>query len=295
MYNNIKVSAKTLVLISTIALSLTACNQAEVTKAERERDSLQTVVNERDSSLSEVLTSFNDVERNLDSVAVKQHIISMSADKQGELNPTSKERINAQIEGINELMDQNRKKIAELNRKLKSSGNKNAQLLKTIAMLNAQLTQKDEELSDLNAKLALSNVQVNQLQIAVEELTQQNTEQASTIDETTTALHTAYYVIGKTKELVAEKLIDRNGGLLGMGKTSKLSAGLDNSKFTRIDYTTMSSIVVNGKNPKIITTHPAGSYTLDRDSKDKNMVRNIVITDAEKFWSASKYLVVVKD
>ncbi len=286
---------KNTMLIAAIAFSLSACNRAEVDKAEREKDSLQSVLNERDSSLNEALSSFNDVERNLDSVAVKQHIISVNADKPGELKSTAKERINSEIAAINDLMDKNRKKIAELNHKLKDSGTKNAQLLKTIATLNDQLTQKDEELSELNAKLQLSNVQVNQLQISVDELLQKNNDQASTIAETTTALHTAYYVIGKSKDLVTAKLIDKNGGLLGIGKTSKLSSSFDNSKFTRIDYTVMGTIPINGKNPKIVTTHPEGSFTLNRDDKDKNMVKNLVITDAEKFWSASKYLVVVKD
>jgi hypothetical protein len=46
---------------------------------------------------------------------------------------------------------------------------------------------------------------------------------------------------------------------------------------------------------KIITSHPSDSYTLDKDASDKDKVTNIVITNSEKFWSTSKYLVVVKD
>lgn len=286
---------KNLILISVVAFSLSACNQAEVDNSNRQKDSLVAVVNQRDSSLNEVLNAFNDVERNLDSVASKQHIISAHSDQPGELKATSKERINAEIAGINELMDQNRAKIAELSRKLKSSGNKNAVLEKTIATLNEQLTQKDQELVVLNAKLLASNAQVAQLQTSVQDLTSQNTEQSRNIAEKTVALHTAYFIVGKSKDLENAKLIDRKGGLLGIGKTAKLNSNVDNSKFTRIDYTQMSNIPINSKNIKIITSHATDSYNLDKDAKDKDMVKTLVITNPEKFWSSSKYLVVIKD
>ena len=87
------------------------------------------------------------------------------------------------------------------------------------------------------------------------------------------------------------KLIDKSGGLLGIGRTPKLSENFDKEKFTRIDYTQVLIIPVNSDGIKIITVHPSDSYTLD---KEKNMVKNIVITNADKFWSASKYLVVIK-
>lgn len=287
---------KNYILIAATALLLSACNQAEIDKAKKQNDSLAAVVEQRDSSLSEILTSFNDVESNLDSVAAKQHFIYINIDKKGEIMHSSKDRINMEIATINNLMDENRKTIAELNKKMKNSGYKNAKLMKTIVGLNNQLLQKEQELTDLNAKLMSSNAQVDQLKTVVEDLIVKNNESTATIDETTTALHTAYYIIGKTKDLEKDKLIDRKGGLLGMGKTSKLNnENIDNSKFTRIDYTQMSTLAINSKNVKIITTHPSDSYYLAMDAMDKKMVNNLVITNAEKFWSVSKYLVVAKN
>ncbi len=274
-------------LIGTILIFVTACsNQSEVDKANHERDSLAAIVNQRDASLYDFVASFDEVERNLDSIAVKQNIVSKSTENATEFKASSKDHINAQIAAINDLMDQNRKKLASLNAKLKSVNGKNAQLQKMIQTLNEQLTQKDKELAELNEKLAGLNAQVTLLQTSVETLNQN-------VSEKTTALHTAYYVVGKQKDLEEAKIIDRTGGLLGIGKTAKLSANVDNSKFTRVDYTQMGSIPVDSKKMKMVTTHPAGSYTIDKDGKD--VVKSILITDPEKFWSASKYLVVVKD
>ena len=134
-----------------------------------------------------------------------------------------------------------------------------------------------------------------QLQTNAIILTEENNAKSQTIAEKTAALHSAFYIVGKSKDLQDAKIIDRKGGLLGIGKTSKLNDNFDNSKFTQIDYTQMSSIPVNGGDVKIITSHPNDSYTLDNDLKAKYLVKNILITNPEKFWSVSKYLVVVKD
>ena len=88
------------------------------------------------------------------------------------------------------------------------------------------------------------------------------------------------------------KVIDKSGGLLGIGKTSKLASNIDNEKFTKIDYAQTSTIPIDSKTAKLITAHPSDSYKLN---KEKDKVVSISITNPEKFWSASKYLVVVKD
>lgn len=285
---------KNYLLVAGVALLMTACNQKEVDRANHTNDSLLSIVNERDASITEFIASFNEVETNLDSVAVRQHIIAVSTEQKGELKPNQKARINSEIAAINTLMEQNRKKLAELNRKLKNSTRKNVELEKAIATMTSQLAQKDIELTALNEKLNSLNAQVAQLQTSVTTLTAEGEAKSQTIADETKALHTAYFVIGKSDELQDAKIIDRKGGLLGIGKTSKLTADFDNSKFTRIDYTQMGTIPVNSE-MKMITSHPSDSYTLDKDAKDKDKVRSIVITNPEKFWSTSKYLVVVKD
>jgi DNA repair exonuclease SbcCD ATPase subunit len=285
---------KNYIIIAAAAFLMSACNQNELTDSKQKNDSLMSVVNERDAAINEFIASFNEVESNLDSVAVRQHIISANTEQKGELKQNQKEHINAEIAAINDLMEQNRKKLADLDRKLKGSTHKNKELEKMIATINNQLEQKNVELTALNEKLNSLNAEVAQLQTSVTTLTEESHAKSLTIAEDTKALHTAYYVVGKSGELQDAKIIDRKGGLLGIGKTSKLTADFDNTKFTRIDYTQIGSIAVNSE-MKMITSHPSDSYTLDKDARDKNKVKNIVISNPEKFWSTSKYLVVVKD
>ncbi len=285
---------KNYLFIAAAACLMSACNQAEVEKGKHDNDSLLAVVNERDASINEFISSFNDVERNLDTVASRQHLITVTTEKKGEFKQNQKDRINTEISAINELMDTNRKKLSDLNRKLKNSSHKNVELEKMIATITAQLAQKDVELTALNEKLNNLNVQVAQLQTSVTTLTEEGNAKSETIANDTKELHTAYFIVAKSDELQDDKIIDRKGGLLGIGRTSKLSADFDNNKFTRIDYTLTSSIAVDAE-MKMITSHPSDSYKLDMDTKDKDKVKAIVISNPEKFWSASKYLVVVKE
>ena len=285
---------KNYLIISAVAMVFTCCKQKELDQANQSNDSLLVVANQQNAEINEFLSSFNDLEANIDSVAKRQHVITLTTSQNGDLAPTQEERINAEILAINSMMDENRKKLAELNRKLKNSSSANATLQKTIATLNSQLAQKDIELNDLNIKLAALNVQVAQLQVAVTDLSNTNATQNQTINNDTKAMHTAFYVVGKSKDLASAKVIDRDGGLLGIGKTSKLNADIDNSKYTQIDYTVTTTIAINGKDVSLITTHPSDTYTLEKDAKDKNMVTNLIISNPEKFWSASKYLVIVK-
>lgn len=283
MKNYIFIAASALIM-------MTACKDPKQdASVVRERDSLMAVIDERETSVNDFIASFNDVERNLDSVSRRQNIILTNSNR-SDLKADQKARINEEIKAINELMDANNKKLKELNRRLSRSDKKNAQLQKTVETLTNQLNQKYIELAELNDRLNALNAQVAQLQTEVDTLNMQNTANMQTIADRTTELHTAYYIVGRSKDLEKSQLIDKKGGLLGIGKTAKLSDNLDNSMFTKIDYTQTTMIPVNSKSMKMVTSHPGDSYTVDKTDKTVN---SITITNPEKFWSASKYLVIV--
>src|SRR5690349_11693577 len=95
-----------LILTASVFLMFTSCKQEELDRSNQQKDSLisvlkerEAVLTEREGSLNEFISSFNEIERNLDSVASKQKILNLQADKtQGELKGNQKERINNQIQ-----------------------------------------------------------------------------------------------------------------------------------------------------------------------------------------------------
>jgi hypothetical protein len=285
------------VAVMMVLVSMTGCDnkkeEDELANQYKSRyDSLHSIVSLRDEALDDFMASFAEIEKNLDSVTARQHIINSTTGggKKGEMQSEAKSRINAQITAINDLMEQNKSEILKLNKKVKKYAAQVAKFQKVIDMLNQEIAHKNEELAALNEKLSAMHSEIAQLNINRDSLTSTNAAQSKQISEQVAAMHTAYYVVGKSKELVEKKVIDKSGGVLGLGKTAKLSSGFDKDKFTRIDYTQVTTIPLTGKKAQVVTVHPNDSYTLD---KDKDHYTALKITDPEKFWSASKYLVVV--
>jgi seryl-tRNA synthetase len=221
-------------------------------------------------------------------------VIVLNNDRRGEMSQSTRERINLQISSINNLMARNNKLIAQLTKDSKNANVKNASLLKAIVVLNNRLLEKDMDLKRLDEQLQSTNDKVIVLETIGEDLRTQNNQNAASIVELTGSLHTAYYIVGSAKELENLNIIDKKGGILGMGKTKQLKEDFEKTNFTCIDYTDIVIIPVNGNNAKLISNHPAESYYMELDVNMKDYTSNLIILDAEKFWSVSKYLVVTK-
>ena len=262
---------------------------AKENRAAEQRDSLLGVIEHGESSITEFISYFNEVERNLDSVTAKQHIILSGSGKSD--MKLKKERIKDEIKAINRLMELNGKKIKELNHKFSLVEHKNAELEKTIQTLNNQLALKYLELVLLNETLKDLSDEVAEYKITVDTLMLRNAILTETIQAKSSEMRTAYYIVATSKDLQQWNLVDKMGGLLGIGQTAKVSNNLDMNMFTKIDCLETTTIPINSKGIKVISTHPTGSFSLDKTGK---MVNSLVISDPEKFWSVSKYLVISK-
>lgn len=285
-----------LVPIMATVILLSSCNQEAEMQQKRlsyKLDSLSVVASAKDSTINDLLFSFNDIKQNLDSVALMQNIISTEVETPGgKFVSNTKNRIKSQISSINNLLNQNKEKIAELNRKLKNNSLKINEFQKMIASLNEEISTKNTELQTLNEKLNSANLQMAQLQTSIDTLSSTSASQSKFIADQTTSIHTAYYLVGKSKEMEKMKIIHKTGGVLGMGKTPKLNADADKSNFTQIDYTKVVNIPINSKKAKVITTHPSDSYMLEQENGEYT---NLRIIQPDKFWSTSKYLAVLND
>jgi len=181
-----------------------------------------------------------------------------------------------------------------LNNKLRGSKTKNVLLEKTVKTLTIQLSQKEYELCELNIKMNTLNAKVTALVTTLDSLSQHNYIQSIIIDYQTADLNTAYYIVDESKELKDKNIIDKKGGLLGIGKTSVLNKDFDNSMFKLINLNQTTSIPINGSDVTLITNHPSGSFVLIDDDSKKGNIKTLTITNPGKFWSVSHYLVIAK-
>ena len=96
----------------------------------------------------------------------------------------------------------------------------------------------------------------------------------------------------RAREMNIELAQQEEGGFLGvLGRTEAVRDDFNHEKFTRIDIREKVIFPVEGKDVEVVTLHPAGSYTIEKE-EDKEQV-NLVVSDPEKFWESSKYLVMM--
>lgn len=101
-----------------------------------------------------------------------------------------------------------------------------------------------------------------------------------------------YYLVGSRKDLQRAKAVKQRGGFMGMGSTLQLSDKLEDMFFQSADYNIMKEIALgNTSGVNLITTHPKGSYLI-LDTPGEKFLK---VTNPQKFWSASKFLVVEVD
>ena len=282
---------KKLGIILSVCLFAFGCKdyKSQVERLEEEKKAMAYQAAYKDSSIEAFMTTINEIEQNLQAIEAKQNIIKRNT-KDGELKAGNKERINSSIAAINQLMDDNKAMIDKLNQQVRTSKVKIAQFDKMIGNLNEELAYKNTELEEMNQKLLALNTKVETLTVEVDTLRKEGEAKTQLIETQTASLNKAYYTLGTSKELQGKQVITKEGGFLGIGKEEVMKDDFNASAFTPVDITQTATIELDAKDATLVTTHPSDSYKLERQ---EDQVKEIVITDPEKFWSASKYLVVM--
>ncbi len=239
-------------------------------------------LNEKDAAIQELVSSFNEIQENLNAIKEKEKIIS-KVTSDGDVK-SKEDQIKEDIQSIYDLMAKNKDRIASLSKKLKNSKLKIEGLEKMIENMQATLNLKDSEIEELKTKIEGLNVELSNLTTnykAVENESNQKTE----------IINTAFYAIGTSKELKENNVITKEGGIIGLGKTTKLSSDFNKEYFTKINIEKTTSINLGAKKIKMLTTHPSSSYKLVGEKP----IEKLEITNTKEFWSASKYLVIILD
>jgi hypothetical protein len=260
-----------------------------LSQMETQKNSYTEKLTSRDSSLGEWVTTFGEIEKNIQLIKEKEHIISTNSST-GELSRNNKQQILDDIKYINTLIEQNKKKIASLNSQLNKSGGTIKGLQNTIAGLEASVKQSEGDIADLKATLLTKKFEIEQLNTEKTELQSSNAQKDEKINAQTFEMNKAFVACGTYKELKAKGLLTKEGGFIGLGKTKTLAASFRDSSFRQIDITVTKSIPVNSKSAKLISDHPVSSYQFIRDKNKK--IESIEITDPAQFWKISKYAVV---
>lgn len=282
-------------ILCSLCMLVSCVSRRTAEQTENQRDSLQTVVNGKDSLLEAVFADINAISENLAQIRVRENLVSVARNREGVRQPVAE--IEDDIAAIDQLLQENKRKIASLQRasaQLRKANLRIEGLEKMIRGLEGQLSEKTAEVAKLREELSQMDVKVTAL---AEEVAAREAEVAARTAEVDSLsgvktvledrLNTVYYVVGAEKELRAAGIVTKQG-FIGRTLTVGQTENLDN--FIRADLRTLTEILIEHKRVTLVTSHPADSYALI--SNADGVVYKLAITDPERFWSASKVLVI---
>ncbi len=248
-------------------------------------DSLQKVIEQKDNEINDIMSTFNEIQEGFRLIEQAENTVSLM--KTGEQIDKS-EQIRLSIRNIQQRMQHNRDLIERLQQQVREGSTRSEQLKRTIAGFVQQLDDKNKALQQLQAELEQKDIHIAELDKTVAELNtdlgdmkEESRQKQQTIDAQDSQLNTAYYVFGNKKELQSQNIYH---------KGHVLRSSFNKSYFTKIDIRDVKEIKLYSKSAEILTTHPAGTYTLQPDAQKQYVLR---ITNPQQFWSTSRYLVIL--
>ncbi len=287
-------------IIAALAFLSVSCveNSEKYKAAVAQRDSLAMEKQVLDSNYNRTIEILNDVEIGFSEISRSQNEMRVNLKGIEGKTTNKKELIAAQMSAIKLNIENNKAKIDELKLLASKSDKANRLLSGTIKRLQNEMDEKNAQIQSLQVELDQKNIKITELSTTINIQSNSIAEQQNALAEQQKALeernsrinelNTVWYCVASSRDLKKAQIIT-NAGLFQSKKV--LNADFDKSAFTQADLRTITTIPTESRSIKIISSHPEDSYTLIK-GEDKNIT--IEITNAAKFWSVSKYLVVQK-
>lgn len=270
----------TLVMFSCSSdIEQTSVNDPEKDALEAENLRLKREMDELRDGVDSYAEYFNEVKANLDSIRMKQGLISK---KIGSKERIDKADLLEDLNTLGALMTKNQQTINQLKKSVKNSNLQSDQMEKMIMSLTEEVALKNMEIFNLQQELET-------IDAAYTEVLDAYHDKVDELAQATEELNTAFFTFGTAKELKDNGVLTKEGGFIGIGKIRRLKNDFNKQYFTEINITKTKSIPLGVASAELLTNHPEGSYEL---VGEKN-IEKLVIKNAKEFWSVSKYLVIV--
>lgn len=286
-----------LAAVITISIANISCNNKEKEAAEHKADSLAIVNENKDENIAELEALMQQIQDGFDEISQAENRIRVVRAR-GEGNRSA--AIKEDMDFIRTTLAAKQQKIDELEAMMKTIKNSSAADKKKYEALFASYEKKisdfealtagyEQYIVDIEAQLvakdniiAEQKTEIAEKQTTITEQAEELDNRARTISTQDKELNKAYYVFGTKKELKEQSILS-DGEVLRKGNFNK-------DYFTQIDIRTTKTIKLYSKSATMKSAHPADSYTLEKDANKQYVLR---INDPEKFWSTSKYLVIL--
>ena len=202
-------------------------------------------------------------------------------------------QIISSISNMRTQIETDKKKIAALEKQLASSRNQLKGVQEIVEKLKASISDKEKIMDELQKRLGILNEtleeerRLSQAEILKRDQTIGDKQQELT--QQSIEANTIYYIYGTRKELMDKGIMDRKGGLLGIGKVSTVTHNIETDKFTQMNLLDTQQITfpVSKKGYSILSNHVATTYKVEKI--EGNNV--LTVTDPPNFRK-QKFLVI---
>ncbi|MBQ7635306.1 MAG: hypothetical protein IJS89_07035 [Bacteroidaceae bacterium] len=231
----------------------------------------------RDSILAKMASLQQRLQQNRDLIANLQEQLRNST----QTNEATRRTFENMVAQFQRQLEEKQQTIEALQRTIQQRDATIAQQQGQISDLNTTTQRQQSQISDLEASSSRQNQQIQQQRQALDESQRTTAAQQQQLAQQEAQMNTAYYVFGTKKELKAQNIL--SGG-------DVLRSGFNRDYFTKIDIRNTRVINLYSKKAELLTNHPAGSYTLEKNPQKQYVLR---INNPQAFWSTSKYLVIL--
>ncbi|MDE6012064.1 MAG: hypothetical protein K2G91_04945 [Prevotella sp.] len=283
---------KILFFVCAVAMTLlTACGGRENGRWQEDRDSVINVNSQQRQVLDDLTATLVELSSSLDSIAVDEGIL-----RESDEGPVlTKSQMLENLAVVKGRLAANKERLAELERNLAGRTDQLGKLNTLLKHLRQELETKEARVSQLEEELNNANANIDRMRSEMDDMTntigsQQNeiNAQREAIQNQDAELNTAYYIIGTKSELSNKGLV--SGGNLFQKK--KVNYGsIDEALFVKIDIRSNTQFNIPSKKVKVLTEMPSDSYTIKTNGNSSVLT----ITNVNRFWGVSNYLIVQID
>lgn len=290
---------KSLLLLA-VAVFASAC----VSKSEYDRQLglAASLSAEKDSLLTEVVSTqrfISDVNGEIDKVRTGAPVQARDGEME-QLSATEAraqlmarvQELTARVKTAEDRMAQSRRRIAAL-----TAGNEalTSRFDSTVAAFQSLVDQQKQEIAGLVEQVTALTAQNEQLreqntQLAVEGQALRADKDALIVEQ-----NTVYWVSGTQEDLLRRGIIERRGGMLGIGRTTVISRTLNAEEFAAADRRELLEVTLPNANKTYRIVSPNDLTGLEAAPTDGRFKGTIRIANPTAFWRTSRFLVLVEN
>ncbi|MFO7659521.1 MAG: hypothetical protein R6V77_01290, partial [Candidatus Cloacimonadaceae bacterium] len=237
------------------------------------------------TAFEQAIGTINDIQTNIDSIEVGMSGKLLSTEEVPLSGRTGRTQLVGRLHNIRLMIQADKKRITDLEKQLANSNYRFKGIETLVANLRTSLEEKETLLQEFETNIfALRDTLATERIQAQETIAQKEVEiaeQQKIIEIVTQEANTIYYIVGTRKELIEKKIIEREGGFLGIGRISVVQINADLNEFDSFNLLETDSITfpITKKGYDILTAQNSASYTIEK-AEDSYVLK---VTDKEQF------------